>query len=38
MVHQVAMVERMTRELGGAQFTVYPIEDIQGRVDLNNWE
>ena len=34
----VEKVEKMTRELGGARFTVYPIEQVQGSVDLNNWE
>ena len=35
---QVETVEKMTRELGGARFTVYPIQEVQGSVDLNNWE
>ena len=28
----------MTEEIGGAEFTFYPIDNVQGRVDLNNWE
>ena len=28
----------MTQEIGGAEFTFYPVDAIQGRVDLNNWE
>ena len=28
----------MTQEIGGAEFTFYPVDKIQGRVDLNNWE
>ena len=35
---KIEMVKRMTQELGGAKFTVYPIEDIQGSVDMNNWD
>merc|ERR1739844_574204 len=31
---KIEMVKRMTQELGGAKFTVYPIEDIQGSVDM----
>ena len=34
----IEMVKRMTTELGGAKFDVYPIEDIQGSVDMNNWD
>ena len=28
----------MTQEIGGAEFTFYPVDKIQGRVNLNNWE
>ena len=35
---KIEMVKRMTRELGGANFSVYPIEEIQGSVDMNNWD
>jgi len=31
-------IKKITEELGGAKFTVYSIEDIQGSVDFNNWE
>ena len=34
----IAQARRMTEEIGGAQFTFLPIEQIQGRVDRNNWE
>ena len=34
----VNRVKRMTRELGRAMFTIYPIEEIQGDVNFNNWE
>ena len=32
---KIKMVENMTKEIGGAKFTIYPIEDIQGNYDLN---
>ena len=35
---QVERIKKITSELGGAKFNVYPIDDIQGSVDLNNWE
>ena len=35
---KVDMIKKMTKELGGARFTVYPIEEIQGDVDFKNWE
>ena len=34
----VETVGKLTKELGGARFTVYPIENVQGAVNLNNWE
>ena len=29
------MIRKMTSEIGGAKFTIYPIEEIQGKCDLN---
>ena len=29
------MIKKMTSEIGGAKFTIYPIEEIQGKYDLN---
>merc|ERR1712154_223104 len=35
---KVDKIKKITMELGGAVFNVYPMEEIQGSVDLNNWE
>jgi len=35
---QVEAIKKFTSETSGAKFDVYPIEDIQGSVNLNNWE
>ena len=37
-MEHLEQARQMTQEIGGAQFTFYPIEEIQGSVDLNNWE
>ena len=35
---QVETVKQLTEQIGGARFTVFPIEGVQGSVDTNNWE
>ena len=32
---KIDMIKKMTSEIGGAKFTIYPIEEIQGKYDLN---
>ena len=32
---KIDMIREMTQKIGGAKFTIYPIEEIQGKYDLN---
>ena len=34
-IDKAEMITKMTSEIGGAKFTIYPIEEVQGKYDLN---